>query len=258
MRYGFVGAGEITAAIVTGLSTGVADPPEVVLSPRGRAVGRELAERFWNVRVADSNSAVVEQASVIVLAVRPTDGHEVLSELTFRPDQVLISALAGVSVETLRRWAPSAGAVVRSIPLPQAAQRDSLTAIHPDHETARALFDRVGEVVDVDDEPAFDAMSAATGTFAAQLDSLATIAGWLADQGLEHSAAAAYVKHLYGALGETLRHSPDTIETLIERHQTPGGLNEQVLHDLRRDGAPDQLRRALDRVLARLRPPAGR
>jgi pyrroline-5-carboxylate reductase len=254
MAYGFVGTGELTAAIVTGLSAGVANPPPISLSPRGRAVGRELAERFPNVAVCDGNAAVVEQAGVIVLAVRPPDGREVLSELTFRPEQVVISALAGVSLATLREWAPSAGELVRSIPLPQAAQAASLTAIHPDHEVARELFGRVGEVIVTDGEPTLDAMSAATATFAAQLDNLATIAGWLADQGLDPDASARYLKHLFGALGQTLLHSDDTLATLTVKHMTPGGINEQVLHDLRRDGAPDQLRRALDRVLTRLRP----
>ena len=256
MRYGFVGAGEITAAIVTGLSAGVADPPEVFLSPRGRAVGRELAERFPNVQVCDGNVGVVERASVIILAVRPPDAREVLSKLTFRPDQVLISALAGVALERLRAWAPTAGELVRAIPLPQAAQGASLTAIHPDHAAARELFDRVGQVVVTDGEPTLDAMSAATATFAAQLDGLATIAGWLTEQGLDPDAAAGYPKHLFGALGQTLLQSDDTLATLTVKHMTPGGINEQVLHDVRRDGQPEMLRRALDRVLVRLRDPA--
>ena len=253
MRYGFVGAGEITAAIVTGMSAGVDEPPEVNLSPRGRAVGRELAERFPNVRVCVSNPAVVERADVIIIAVRPPDAREVLSELSFRPEQVVISALAGVSLDRLREWAPTAPDLVRSIPLPQAAQGASLTAIHPDHAAARELFDRVGQVVVADSETTLEAMSAATATFAAQLDGLATIADWLAEQGLDPEAAAGYLKHLYGALGQTLLQSDDTLAGLTAKHMTPGGSNEQVLHDVRRDGQPAILRRALDRILTRLR-----
>lgn len=33
---------------------------------------------------------------------------------------------------------------------------------------------------------------------------------------------------------------------------TPGGINEQFLADLRDDGVPDVVRRALDRILDRL------
>jgi hypothetical protein len=34
---------------------------------------------------------------------------------------------------------------------------------------------------------------------------------------------------------------------------TPGGINQRLLTDLRRDGVPDPVRRALDRIQARLR-----
>jgi pyrroline-5-carboxylate reductase len=45
----------------------------------------------------------------------------------------------------------------------------------------------------------------------------------------------------------------DSLATLTEEHMTPGGTNEQLMTDLRRDGVPDLVRHALDGVLARLR-----
>src|SRR5262245_44259803 len=102
MRYGFIGAGELTAAIVEGLS--VDDPPEIFLSPRGRDIGRALAARFPNVRVCASNQDVLENAPVVVLAVRPPQAEAVLAELSFQPSHVLVSALAGVRLARLRAW----------------------------------------------------------------------------------------------------------------------------------------------------------
>jgi pyrroline-5-carboxylate reductase len=116
--YGFVGAGEITAAIVHGLSAQVAGPPTIFLSPRGRTVGRELADQFTNVHVCGSNQEVLASATAVVLAVRPGQAREVLQELSFDRDHVLISALAGVRLSDLRAWSAPAGAVVRVIPLP--------------------------------------------------------------------------------------------------------------------------------------------
>jgi pyrroline-5-carboxylate reductase len=212
MRYGFVGAGEITAAIVEGLSADIADPPTVFLSPRGRSVGEELSSRFPNVHVCGSNQDVLENATCVVLAVRPEIARDVLAELRFRPDHVLISALAGVRLTQLREWAAPAAEVVRSIPLPPAARRQSLTAMYPDNTEARALFDSIGGSVVPDAEKDLDVFSAATATFAAHLDYL-----------------------------------------LTGKHMTPGGLNEQLLTDLRTDGVPDTVDRALDGILTRLR-----
>ncbi|SHF63183.1 NAD(P)-binding domain-containing protein [Streptoalloteichus hindustanus] len=251
--YGFVGTGEITAAIVEGLSAGVADPPAVFLSPRGREVGRALADRFPNVRVCPSNQDVLDNATSIVLAVRPQIAHEVVEELTFRPHHVVISAVAGVPLERLRDWTAPAGRVVRSIPLPQAARRQSLTVLYPDDTVARGLFERVGGILVPGEEATLEAFSAATGTFAAHLDYLATIVSWLADQGVDSEVAAAYVTHIFGQLGQSLTRRTDSLATMTAKHMTPGGLNEQFMADLRREGTPEAARRALDRLLARLR-----
>jgi pyrroline-5-carboxylate reductase len=251
--YGFVGAGAITKAIVEGLHANTADPPTVFLSPRNRNVAHELSSRFPNVQVCDSNQAVLECAGSIVVAVRPQLGRAVLEELTFRSHHVVISVLAGVPLEELREWTAPAGQLVRVIPLPSAARGQSLTAIFPDDAVARDLFGRVGEVVVPSGEATLDAFSAATSTVAAHLDHLATIATWLADHGVDHAAATAYIKQLFGTLGEPLLHQTDSLEALTENHMTPGGINEQFMTDLRRNGVPDVVRRGLDGVLARLR-----
>lgn len=251
--YGFVGAGELTAAIVTGLSAEVAGPPAVFLSPRGREVGRELAGRFPNVRVCDSNQDVLENATTVVLAVRPPAGRAVLAELSFQPRHVLVSALAGVRLAQLRDWAAPAGHVVRAIPLPSAARAQSLTAMYPDNAAARELFERVGGALVPDEERTLEAFSAATATFAAHLDYLTTIADWLAAHGVDGQAAAAYTAHIFGQLGLSLSQRTDSLAALTGKHMTPGGINEQFMTDLRHEGVPDTVRRALDRVLARLR-----
>lgn len=115
--------------------------------------------------------------------------REVVAELDFRPDHVVLSAVAGVALSTLREWTAPAAHVVRTIPLPQAARRQSLTALFPDHPIARDLFEPLGGVVVPPDEPTLDAFGAAT--FAAHLDYLTTIAGWLAGHGVEPGAADA-------------------------------------------------------------------
>ncbi|WP_336215319.1 NAD(P)-binding domain-containing protein [Nonomuraea sp. LPB2021202275-12-8] len=251
--YGFVGAGAITAAIVEGLNVDAADPPAVFLSPRSRGVGHELVSRFPTVQACDSNQEVLENATSIVVAVRPQIARAVLEELSFRPEHVVMSVMAGVRLEQLQDWAAPAAHFVRAIPLPSAARAQSLTAVYPDNAVARELFGRVGGLLVPSEEAALDALSAATATFAAHLDYLTTIANWLAGQGLDHGAATAYTTQIFGQLGQSLMQSTDSLATLTEKHMTPGGINQQLMTDLRRDGVPDVVRRALDRVLARLR-----
>lgn len=251
--YGFVGAGAITSAIVEGLHVGVTDPPEVFLSPRGRRVGQELSTRFPNVQVCDSNQDVLDNATSIVVAVRPEAARAVLGELSFRPAHVVISVVAGLRLDRLQRWAAPAAHVVRALPLPAAAHARSLTAMYPDDAAARELFRRVGDHLVPNEESTLEALSAATATFAAYLDHLATIVDWLTDHGVDHGAATTYTTHVFAQLNQSLLERTDPLATVTEEHMTPGGINEQFLTDLRRAGAPDLVRRALDRVMARLR-----
>lgn len=250
--YGFLGAGELTAAIVTGLSADVADPPAVVVSPRGREIAATLVARFPNVRVAGSNQEVLDSAPVVVLAVRPQVAAEALAPLEFHDAHLVVSALAGVRLAELEPMVGPAR-VVRSIPLPQAAARQSLTAIHPDHAEARALFERVGKVVVPQAESTLEAFSAATATFAAHLDHLTTIATWMTSQGVAEDAATEYVRHIFGQLGRSLSEHTGPLAELTGKHMTPGGINEQFLGDLRTADVPGTVGNALDRVLDRLR-----
>ncbi len=246
--YGFVGTGELTAAIVEGLGTA----PQVSLSPRNHGIARDLASRFPNVRICGSNQEVLDRAAVVVLAVRPQIVRDVLAQLTFRPEHVVVSAVAGVTLAELHDRVGPAERVVRSIPLPTASRRASCTALYPDDAVARALFESVGEVVVPESETALATFSAATATFAAHLDQLATIAAWMATHGVAPEDANAYVAHVFGELGHTLRRHGGTLDELAAKHMTPGGINEQFRTVLRDAGVPGHIETGLDDVRTRL------
>jgi len=212
-----------------------------------------LAARYPSVHVVDSNQTAVERSDVVLLCVRPQDAPAALSDLTFRAQQAVISVMAGVPIDVLRSLVAPAEVVVRAIPLPAVARRTGLTAIHPQHELARAIFDPLGGIIAVDDERALDALSASTATIAAHLAYLDTITGWLADRGIPQSDATRYVAAVFGALSGTLLGTqPNDFRTLADEYATAGGINEQFLTALRRAGTFSVVERALDDVAHRL------
>jgi pyrroline-5-carboxylate reductase len=250
---GIVGVGAIAEAIVVGLCEEEDAPSSIHLSPRSAVRARRLAARYSSVHVADSNQTVVGRAEVVLVCVRPQDAPAALSDLVFRPRQVVISVIAGVPIDALRRMVAPAEVLVRTIPLPAVARRAGLTAIHPPHEVARAIFDPLGGVIAVDDERAFDALSASTATIAAHLAYLDTISRWLAGRGVPRAEATRYVAAVFGGLSETLlRTPPDDLRAVIDEYATAGGTNEQFLAALRRAGSFDIVDRALDDVAHRL------
>jgi pyrroline-5-carboxylate reductase len=248
--YGVLGVGAIGAAIVTGLCVDD-DPPAVLLSPRNAEIATGLAQRFSTVEVADDNQPVVDGADVVIVCVRPQVAETVLGDLRFPADRVVISAMAGVTVDALRRLVAPATEVARVIPLPSVARREGITPIHPPTAAATALFDRLGETVELADEDGFEAFSASTATIAAHFAYLNAIAAWLEQQGIPAAAATRYVASTFAGLAEATG-SGETFDRLARDHATAGGINEQFLTELEQAGTFDTVTRSLQRVLDRL------
>jgi pyrroline-5-carboxylate reductase len=251
MAYGVLGVGAIGAAIVTGLCENVDDPPKVLLSPRNAEIAAGLAQRCATVDVAADNQAVVDGAGVVVLCVRPQVAQTVLAELRFPADRVVISAMAGVPVTALQRLVAPATDVARVIPLPSVARREGITPVHPPNAAATALFDRLGETVELADVKAFEAFSASTATIAAHFAYLNAIAAWLELQEIPAPAATRYVASMFAGLAEATR-SGGRFEQLAREHATSGGINEQFLNELEQGGMLEGVHLGLQRVLDRL------
>jgi pyrroline-5-carboxylate reductase len=252
VTYGVIGVGAIGSAIVTGLCEDVDDAPEVLLSPRNAEIAAGLAERFATVDVAAENQAVVDGAQVVIVCVRPEDATSVLAEISFPADRVVLSAIAGVQIEALQKLVAPATDIARAIPLPAVARRDGITPIHPPNPAATALFERLGETIELTHLDAFDAFAAATATIAAHFRYLSTIAEWLTSREVPAPAATHYIASSFAGLAESTRGAA-SFDELAREFATPGGLNEQLLSELEEAGTYEDLRVALDGILDRLR-----
>jgi pyrroline-5-carboxylate reductase len=251
MDYGVIGVGAIAEAIVIGCCDGVEAPPSLMLSPRNAAKAHALAERYTTVAVAPDNQAVLDGAPVVLLCVRPQVARETLAGLRFRPDQVVISLIAGITIDELGEIVAPATEIVRCIPLPSVARRADTTPIHPPHPVAKALFARLGEPIDVPDARAFDGFAVASATVAAHFAYLRAISEWLEPLGIARDDAQRYMAAVFAGLGPILERDHD-FEHLARGHATVGGINEQFLRTLTEAGVYDDVRAGLDRVLARL------
>ena len=131
MQLGFIGTGEITSSIVTGLSSPGVTAHSIWLSPRNSAIANGLANRFRGISVASGNQEVLDHSDTIVIAVRPSAARDVLSELAFRPDHQVISLVSALSLRSLSELVAPALRIARAVPLPSTAKRLSPTAIYP-------------------------------------------------------------------------------------------------------------------------------
>ena len=252
MTYGIIGVGSIAAAIVIGLCEHAQDAPSILLSPRNASRAADLAARFPTVRVAQSNQEVIDASSVLLLCLRPQDAQSVLPNLSFPKQQAIISVMAGISIEALHQLVAPAQNIARAIPLPSVAARDGATPIFPSTEAAKALFDRLGNSIEVPSAAAFEATSASTATIAAHFAYLNTICQWLIAQGVSETAARRQVASTFAGLAAQLRRQEPDFRKLARDHATPGGTNEQFLGLLEQAHVFDAVDAGLNRVLDRL------
>jgi pyrroline-5-carboxylate reductase len=252
MRLGFVGTGVITQAIVTGLVRMDAPFDSIMLSKRNAQTAASLAALDARIRVCDSNQAVLDGSDVVCLAIRPQIANDVLAELKFSTAHHMISFVAGMNMAELEKHISRVKRIVRAIPLPAVADGLGSTALYPQDEVAHGLFSLLGAAVEVENEHQFDCLSAATATMASFYAVLEAQAQWLVQQGLAYDKARAFLAAYSLGLAHGGKAHKGSFDDLVSQSMTPGGINEQVHHELLANGNYPQYQRALTRVLDRI------
>jgi pyrroline-5-carboxylate reductase len=252
---GFIGTGTITEAVVTGLcKTRFAQMP-IVLSPRSESIAARLSAAHANVSIAADNHDVLDRSGLVFIAVRPQIAEEVVSALRFRPEHHVVSFVAATPLERLQAWIGEPVRLSQAIPLPFVADLQGATAIYPPDAVSHAIFSALGTAIEVESKREYDLLAAGSAMMGSYFGIMDAVAGWLAGQGLSREASDAYIRQLFSGLDHAARSRPSaSFGELVDEHSTKGGLNEQVLSDLRASGGIAALQGALDRVLARIRP----
>ena len=193
------------------------------------------------------NPPPIDDASVLVLAVKPQIAAEVVPRLKslVRPDTVAVSIMAGKTLAFLQ-GALGDCAIVRSIPnTPAAIGRGITVAVTNSRVSAaqRALSDTllssIGAVEWVDDEDLIDPATAVSGSGPAYVFLLAeTLARAGAAAGLPADLAARLARATVAGSGELLHRSPLDAATLRQNVTSPGGTTAAALGVLM---APDGL-----------------
>ncbi|SDC94696.1 NAD(P)-binding domain-containing protein [Glycomyces harbinensis] len=247
-RIGIIGVGEIGKALVTGMCEGVADPPQVLLSPRGARTSAELAERYAGATVCADNQDVIERSDLVVIAVRPQD-LTALEGLRVGPEKLVLNVMGGISNDDLRRTLGTDAEIVKAIPLPAVSERRSITVTYPSHPVVNRLFDALGGAQPLRDESELDILQALTATLSTHYHYLTALSSWAVKQGIAPEDADRFLRGLFQNLGRSLGDHDRSLQELATNHETPGGLNERI-RTAWFDPNADALAESLDDLLA--------
>jgi pyrroline-5-carboxylate reductase len=169
---GFVGAGNMAAALLQGLLRGGRFTPDQIVASDVRPGRLTELGKAHGIRTTSDNIALFRDCDVIVLAVKPQVIDTVLLEVGMfvRAEQVVVSIAAGVPLAHIESRLPSGSRVIRAMPNTPALVQAGATALAAgrcassgDLEIARGLFEAVGRVV-VLAEAQLDAVTGLSGS----------------------------------------------------------------------------------------------
>ncbi len=168
-----IGAGNIGRALIGGLLKGDYLGPEQIRATRRNPMALEnLQAAFPGIQTGTDNVAAVEDASVVVLAIKPQNASDVIEEIRehVRQDVMIVSVLAGVTTESLQQSFGHPLPVVRTMPNTPMLVDEGASAIAGGRFTteehmsiARHLFEAVGKV-EVVPEYLMDAVTGLSGS----------------------------------------------------------------------------------------------
>ncbi|MDP9036274.1 MAG: pyrroline-5-carboxylate reductase [Myxococcota bacterium] len=240
-KIGFLGAGNMAGALIEGLLHSHVVPAESIVASDVKPDRLKHLQDAYGIRTTGDNHALLREANLIVLSVKPQVIDRVLTEIggDVRPDQLVVSVAAGVPINALEARLPGGSRVVRAMPNTPATVLAGATAISggahardDDLRIARELFEAVGRVV-VLDEALLDAVTGLSGSGPAYA---MVIIDALADGGVKvglhrDTALLLAAQTMFGAaklLLETGEH-PGRLKDMVT---SPGGTAIAGLHTL--------------------------
>jgi pyrroline-5-carboxylate reductase len=253
MKLGFIGTGKITSSVVIGICRSRISFKKILLSPRNRNVGRKLKKKFRKVSIAKNNQEIVNSCNWVFLAVTPSVGQKIIKNLKFRSSQIIVSFISTMTLLQLKKAIKVKAKIVRAIPLPPISLRKGPVPIFPPNKKVKNFFNKLGTTVEIGNEKLSKNFWATSGMYASFYELLSTMSNWLVKRGIKRDKAQKYITSLFVALSEdAVVNSKKDLKHLVKESQTPRGLNEQGVKELRKAGFYRSTEKTLNSIHKRL------
>lgn len=253
MKLGFIGTGKITYSVVTGICSSKISFKKILLSRRNKSISKKLEKKFNKVKIAKNNQEIVDQCNWIFLAVTPKVGEKIIKTLKFRSNQTIISFISTMKMAQLKKNIRVKAKIFRAIPLPPISIKKGPVPIFPPNKKVKNFFNKVGNVVEINNEKLSSNFWATSGMMAPFYELLNILSSWLVSKGVSKDKAQKYITSLFVALSEdAVLNSKKDLKFLVKESQTKGGLNEQGLKELKKAGFYRSSQKTLNSILKRL------
>ncbi|MFC3931697.1 pyrroline-5-carboxylate reductase [Streptococcus dentapri] len=252
MKIGFIGLGKMSTAIIRGLKN---TSFEIIAAGRDPQKTAQDAEQLGITAISE-HQALIEQADLIILGVKPQVLPSITAKLHFR--QPVISMAAGISLNRLAELIDDKLPLIRIMPNINAQILESSTAICGNDKVDAGLMDLAKEITnsfgrtfDIAEKD-FDTFTALAGSGPAYIylfiETL-SLAG--VKHGLTKNQALDIVSHTMLASVQNLIANNDSPHDLIDKISSPGGTTIAGLLELEKNGLTTSVIAGIDAAIDR-------
>ena len=253
MNLGFIGTGKIASSVIKGLSKSSIKYKKIFISTRNKKISKELKRKFKKIYIEKENQNIINKSDWVFLAVTPKVGEKIIKNLRFRSSQIIVSFISTITILELKKMIKVKADIVRAIPLPPISLKKGPVPICPPHRKVKNFFDKIGSTVEIKNEKLSINFWSTSGIMASYYELLKVMTEWLVKRGVKKLDARKYITTLFLALSEdAVVNSKKELKYLVKDSQTPKGLNEQAIKQLRKVGFYRNLKKSLDGILKRL------
>jgi pyrroline-5-carboxylate reductase len=253
MKIGFIGTGQIAKSTILGILKSNLKVEKIYISQRNKKISRLLRKKSKKIRIIINNQEIIDKSNWVFLSITPTVGNKILKDLKFKKNQTIISFISTINMSQLKKCIKVKATIVRAIPLPPISLKAGPVPIFPPNKNVKRFFNQLGTTVEIGNEKLSKNFWATSGMYASFYELLSTMSNWLVKRGIKRDKAQKYITSLFVALSENaIVNSKKDLKYLVKDSQTPRGLNEQGVKELRKAGFYRSTEKTLNSILKRL------
>ena len=253
MKLGFIGTGKITSSVIFGVCKSKIKFSQIIVSPRNKRIANNLKKKFKKVSIAKNNQDVINKSNWIFLSVTPKVGEKIIKNLIFNSNQTIVSFISTINLSNLKKMIKVKAKIVRAIPLPPISLKKGPVPIYPPNKKVKSFFDKIGSTIEIKNEKLSINFWSTSGMMASYYDLLRVMSDWLIKKGIKRKDAQRYITSLFLALSEdAVINSKKDLKYLVKESQTPKGLNEQGLKEMKKKNVYKSVVHTLNSIYKRL------
>ena len=253
MKLGFIGTGQISKAVILGILKSKIKFSKIYISKRNIKVSKYLNRLSKKIIILKDNQKIIDLSNWIFLAITPNVGNKILKNLKFKKKQTIISFISTIKMKDLKKFIKVKATIVRAIPLPPISIKKGPVPIFPPNKNVKNFFNHLGTTVEIKNENLSLNFWTTSSMMAPFYEILNTLSAWLIKKGVKKESAQKYIASLFLALSEDSIKKSNNLKKLVKNSQTPKGLNEQSVNQLKKLGFYKSLNKTSEIILKRLK-----